>query len=423
MKKKSGNMKRIGMLGLWLVAMCLPALADDFTFASRVLDFVKAGRGDSICALLHPALAPQVKPETFDATFAQLTAMFGPLGAEGEWTTEQVQGNRRDSRRLTFGQTPLLFVLTTDSASRILSINIVPAPAEPAPAAATDSFTEREVTVENGVVRLPGTLCLPAGTEDPVPVVVLVHGSGPNDRDETLGPNKPFRELAHRLAARGIATLRYDKRTRVYSSSLRDVFPTLNYDTEVVDDACAAVKLAAAQPEADPARVFVLGHSLGGSLVPRIARRSAVPVAGVVAMSGLARTIDVAIREQLRYVMHEVEGLPLDSAEAACHELLSTMPESYLQAARQYDAPAEARAMKCPVLVLQGGHDYQVTRADYDLWQQALQGRDDATFVWLPECDHLMRALPAMAKPADYMRALPMSEEAVTAIADFVLAH
>lgn len=99
------------------------------------------------------------------------------------------------------------------------------------------------------------------------------------------------------------------------------------------------------------------------------------------------------------------------------------MPESYLQAARQYDAPAEARAMKCPVLVLQGGHDYQVTRADYDLWQQALQGRDDATFVWLPECDHLMRALPTMAKPADYMRALPMSEEAVTAIADFVLAH
>ena len=72
------------------------------------------------------------------------------------------------------------------------------------------------------------------------------------------------------------------------------------------------------------------------------------------------------------------------------------------------------------MLFLQGGHDYQVTRADFDRWQEALKGRPDVRFVWLPACDHLLRQLPAKAVPEDYFRALPMSEEAIAAVAAFV---
>lgn len=416
-------MFRKWFLRLCLAALCLPAAADDFTFAGRVLDFVKSEHGDSICALLHPSLQGRVTAAAFSGVFARLSAQFGPLSAEGEWTTEQVQGYRKDCRRLTFGRTPLLFTLVTDSASHIMAITFTPAPDEPAPTAAKDSFTEREVTVENGLVRLPGTLCLPAAMQGRVPVVVLVHGSGPNDRDETLGPNKPFRELAHRLAAHGVATLRYDKRTYAYADRLASVFPEMNYNTETVDDAVAALSLAAAQPEADTARIFVLGHSLGGGLAPHIARRSVVPLAGIVVMAGMARPIDEALREQLRYIVHDVNGMSYAMADSLYEETLSALPASYLQAARRYDGPGEARQLRLPMLFLQGGHDYQATRADFDRWQEALQGRADARFVWLPSCDHLLRELPAMAVPEDYLRALPMSAEAIAAVAAFVTAR
>lgn len=417
-------MKKAWILGLWLAALCLPVLADDFSFASRVLEFVKAGQGDSICARLHPSLAGKVGPEAFSAVFAQLEAQLGPLAREGEWSAGNIQGYRKDSRRMTFGETPLLFTLVSDSTRHIMALTFTPAPAEPETQTATDSFVERELAVEHANISLPATLCLPASVSGgPVPVIVLVHGSGPNDRDETLGPNKPFRELAHRLAACGIATLRYEKRTRVYSSRLSSVFPVLNYDTEVVEDACAAIRIAAEQEGVDSARVFVLGHSLGGSLAPRIVRRSPLRVAGAVLMAGAARPFDEMLYDQLLYVMHSVAGLPKDSVKTTYEEMLAAMPASYLQSVRKYVATAEAQAARSPMLILQGGHDYQVTRRDFDLWQEALAGRDDVEFVWLPECDHLMRALPAMAVPADYMRALPMSEEAVRAIAGFVQEH
>jgi uncharacterized protein len=74
-------------------------------------------------------------------------------------------------------------------------------------------FEEKEILIGKGIWSLPGTLSLPKG-DGPFPAVILVHGSGPLDRDETIGPNKPFRDLAHGLASRGIAVLRYEKRTK-----------------------------------------------------------------------------------------------------------------------------------------------------------------------------------------------------------------
>ena len=105
-----------------------------------------------------------------------------------------------------------------------------------------DTFKEQEVQVGQGEWVLPGTLSLPVG-DGPFAAVVLVHGSGPQDRDETIGPNKPFRDLAWGLASQGIAVLRYDKRTRVYGKKMQEIAATITVKEEVIDDELDAVAL------------------------------------------------------------------------------------------------------------------------------------------------------------------------------------
>lgn len=139
---------------------------------------------------------------------------------------------------------------------------------------------EETVTVGTAPWALPGTLTLPPGG-GPFPAVVLVDGSGPPDRDATLGDWKPFRDLAWALAGRGVAVLRYDKRTAVHAEAMHAKKADLTLDDETIDDALAAATLLRAR--ADVGHVFVVGHSLGGTLAPRIAARDQA-IAGIVVL-------------------------------------------------------------------------------------------------------------------------------------------
>lgn len=128
---------------------------------------------------------------------------------------------------------------------------------------------------------LPGTLSLP-DKSGPFPVVLLIQGSGRHDRDQTIGPNKPFRDLAWGFAKNGIAVLRYDKRTKVY--------PNYKYKNDtlqewIIDDVLAAISLLNTIPEINKEQIFLLGHSLGGYLIPRIALQ-APNLKGFIVMAG-----------------------------------------------------------------------------------------------------------------------------------------
>src|SRR5206468_6047038 len=135
------------------------------------------------------------------------------------------------------------------------------------PYAKPDSFVEESVTVgKDGEWPLPGTLTVPKG-DGPFPAVILVHGSGPHDRDESIGPNKPFRDLAGGLASRGVAVLRYEKRTREHGAKMMAAAP-ITVKEEVLDDALAAVKLLRREKGVDAGRVYILGHSLATTKAP-----------------------------------------------------------------------------------------------------------------------------------------------------------
>ncbi|MBV8763194.1 MAG: alpha/beta fold hydrolase [Deltaproteobacteria bacterium] len=244
------------------------------------------------------------------------------------------------------------------------------------------------LTIGSPPYELPATLTLPDG-DGPFPAVVLVHGSGPLDRDETIGGTTLFADLADALAHRGIASLRYDKRTFVYGDTLTN---DLTLDTEVIDDAIAAVHALQARPEIGA--VTVAGHSLGGMLAPEIAARAG-QVAGVVALAPPARPPLEILRDQLHTLGASRDALaPVEAAIAATllpaiadDPMLRVMgmPLAYWRDWEAHDGVAAARAWKRPLLVLQGDRDWQVTRADFTRYQRGVRG---CTCVVLAGDDH-----------------------------------
>jgi dienelactone hydrolase len=274
----------------------------------------------------------------------------------------------------------------------------------------TATFTERDVQVGAAPWLLPGTLTVPKGA-GPFPVVVLVHGSGPNDRDETIGGSRPFRDLAWGLASRGVAVLRYDKRTRVYGARMQARFITL--DAEVIDDALAAVQLARATAGLDANRVFVLGHSLGAMLAPTIATRDG-HLAGVMLLAGPARSFADVLSDQIHYVDSLSGGtdaglqqilaqLPALRAHALPPDsVVLGVPAAYWYLLDTLHVTDRARALKTRMLVLQGGRDYQSTMADFALWQRALAGRRNATLTAYPDLNHLFVTGTGRATPQEY---------------------
>jgi alpha-beta hydrolase superfamily lysophospholipase len=288
----------------------------------------------------------------------------------------------------------------------------------PAPVAieSSSAWSERELAVASSGLSLPGTLTLPTAAVKAG--VVLVHGSGPNDRDETIGPNKVFRDLAHGLAERDIAVLRYEKRSRAHPASFAGKAFTV--DDEVVDDAVAALQLLSAQPELAGRPVFVVGHSLGALLAPRIAARS--DVAGVVMLAAPARSLTEMMPQQMNYIFNldgridDDERKQLDAVQAqiaridklsdADHADLAPLlgaPASYWLDLRRYDPFAQARALGKPILLLQGEGDYQVTMNDDFLqWQKQMQSEDDFTARSFSGLSHLFMPAGDPPAPSDY---------------------
>jgi dienelactone hydrolase len=319
-----------------------------------------------------------------------------------------------------FEKAALNIAISFNASGQIAGIQVQPAapPWTPPPYAVAGTYVEREITVGTGEWALQGALTVPAG-KGPFPAVVLVHGSGPSDRDESLGPNKPFKDLALGLASRGVAVLRYDKRTFVHGAKVA-ADTKLTVKDEVIDDALAAVKLLRTDPAIDSKRIFVLGHSLGGMLVPRIG--AADPsLAGLIVMAGLVRPLDQALIDQFQYLAEAdgsvtpAEQQTIDEAKRASAAIkaltpddlktprsISNGPITYWFDLRGYDPPAVAATLPQRMLILQGGRDYQVTTADFDRWKAGLASRKDVEFHLYPALNHLFLAGTGKSLPTEY---------------------
>ena len=287
--------------------------------------------------------------------------------------------------------------------------------------------------------ELPGILTVPKG-EGPFPVIVLIHGSGSSDKDETAGNLKPFRDLAEGLAAFGIAVYRFDKRTYVYGMEMMDDHQATLMD-ESVDDAVNAVQLLAQQERIDPARIFVLGHSLGGNAIPAIARElenAPVKACGFIMMAASPRMIDVLIREQYDFIyslLPEVTEAQQAEKDAVFAELdrlqdLDSLTDDdmifgayapYWKWLKAYDILQAADEISKPVLLLQGEEDYQVTMTDFSIWQDAVGDKENYQMISYPGLTHMFMPGQKSEGSAAYTREAKVDAQVIQDIADFVI--
>lgn len=409
---------------------------DAIALATTLLDHLDGGRFTQAEALFSPAMRAAVPAEKLQQVWASLAPSVGPAGPRGTATASAQGDITVVVVPLAFARANLIARITLDVNREIAGFLVQPAP-PPAPAPdSAASYFERDATVGQGERALAGTLTLPkaASAGTPVPGIVLVHGSGPHDRDETIGPNKPFLDIAHGLAAHGIAVLRYDKRTKARP---QDAGMDFTVDAETTDDAVLAVDALRQTEGVDPAHVFVLGHSQGGLMAPRIAARSG-QVAGLVLLAAPSRPLlDIVIEQNERLAtmddgqVSDAERKAIDAvieqvnqvrepATAPAAKVLMGMPTGYWRSIDGVDPIAEARALSVPMLLQQGGRDFQVVQADWQRWQQAFDKHTRVTFKQYQHLNHLGIAGTGPGKPGEYAVAGHVDAGLIDDIADWI---
>jgi uncharacterized protein len=434
-----------------LVSGCVAAAepvekADDKDVASLADRFVeRLADGDFAAAVneFDAAMRKALPEEKLKQTWKGVTAQVGPLEARLGARTERVGEYDAVLVACRFEKARLDVRVVYNRSRQISGLFFLPPEAtaeyQPPPYARPERFEEREVEVGAGTPWvLPGTLTMPLG-DGPFPAVVLVHGSGPHDRDETIGPNKPFRDLAWGLASRGVAVLRYEKRTRQYGARLAAGKDEITVKEETIDDALAALSLLRSTPKVDSSRVFLLGHSLGGMLVPRIQALDD-EIAGCIVAAGSTRPLEDIIDDQFRYIF-SLEGTISEENEVRLRELAQQVarvkdaglspdtpsaelplgiPAAYWLDLRGYHPAEAARGMTCRILILHGGRDYQVTSDDFEGWKDALSSRENGRFRLYPKLNHLFIEGDGRSTPAEYETAGHVAESVVEEIAAWI---
>jgi len=297
------------------------------------------------------------------------------------------------------------------------------------------SVIEMPFTFQSGTLTLPGTLTMPANYNGPLPVALIVAGSGPTDRNgNSAGPLRAqnnsnlYAIVAWQLADAGIASVRYDKRALGENLRKIDISQT-SIDDFIADVIAGARKLAADRRFSE---VVLIGHSEGAELVLQAANRRA-PTAGIVMLSGAGRPIMLVLREQLSKQLPPEEILKWDSASArylrgedagdvhpGLKPLLLPTNRRFMQSWAKYDPGAEIARVRVPVLIVQGGHDLQISEVD----ARALQAAQPAAkIVVIPAANHVFRVATddRMAQARLYADpTIPIVPELTPAIAGWI---
>ena len=415
--------------GGWLkVARIPPGARQAETDARALLAMIVKGQYEKAAETFGPEVKAAFPAEKMKTTWETVQTQVGRYQSVGKNAkVQQIKTNNVVDLLCTFELTKLVFRVSYNDKQRVVGIFFKPAPPEPT---SPDKDAPPDVQLKTDDTTLFGTIDLPKGA-GPFPVVLIISGSGPNDRDGNQVALKSdyMKKLAASLTGQGIAVLRYDKRGSGKSKVGNAPMSSFRFDA-YIDDAVGWVSML--RKDKRFSRVGIIGHSQG-SLVAMLAAKR-VPVDAIVSIAGAGRSIDKVLRTQLGEGLKAMPELR-DQAFAIIEKLaagktVEKYPEElaalfkpsiqgFLISWMNHDPVKVIEALKVPILIVQGTRDIQVMVEDAQALKKA---QPAAELVLVEKMNHVLRHIATEAEQlASYGNAkLPLDPALVPALTTFL---
>ncbi len=436
-------MKALVLLpAFFLLGLSLMKAQTNTDLSLSLLGKLQRAQYDSCQTMFDTVVSNKINAGMMQQIWESMPRFMGEYQSYGEVRTENRDSTESVFVRCNFAKTKMDLQLTFNRQQKIIGIFFLPpknTSTYNAPEySKSNKFYESKIMVKSGKYELPGLLCIPNNVKHP-PVAILLAGSGPNDKDESIGPNKLLKDIAVGLASNGIASIRYDKRTLAYGKELM-AQTDLGIKEEVIDDALSAADLVRKNPLLKESEIYIIGHSLGAMCAPLVASRA--KAAGIVMLAANARPLEDLIVEQYRYLYGadrekgeddpEVKKMAAKAAvvkdakalkAARPEELPLNLSAPYWQSLNAYKQVEFAKKLKQPILVLQGERDYQVTMTDFELWKKAMGDQAKNTFISYPALNHLFMKGEGKSMPSEYETQGNAEEKVIMDISNWIRMH
>ena len=452
----------VQVLYRWIISMCQSQseIPTDSIPAQRacqkarsILDDLQASNFASISHEFTIPLRWLVTPKLLQTGWESIAVLAGPLISIGEPVARRGWfGTTHVSVPLHFKRMEMAIRIRMAGSGGLVALRIgFPTGAESEAMWHTpeyvdgDSFIEENIKLGTGWLRVGAALTIPksACSANSAPCVVLIAGSGPCDRDSSVGALKPFRDIAWGLASRGVAVLRFDKVTCSYAWWFQWIkgHGSITLTDEYMDQTLDAMRYVNGNPNIDKGRVFVLGHSLGAWVAPRVAAMT--NAAGLILMAAPARMIYFAALDQMRYLSsleddderssEAIEDLLRKIRVAESPNLTSSTPRkdlpmdigaAYWLSMRTFEPLIEVKNLGKPVMILQGSRDFQVSVSeDYSRWLKELDGRSDMHTRLYDKLNHCFVLGRGPSTPAEYFEPGNIDMNVINDLARWVIEH
>jgi pimeloyl-ACP methyl ester carboxylesterase len=407
------------------------------TALNKFKQLYNSNQPDSIYNMFGPEMMKALSLADFKSTTLQLRTQLGSLLQADLASYETPIAHYK----ATFQKGVFLLNLSLNADNKFTGLSLTPytaattataaAPAASTTIATDPSLTESPILVKTLLGSISGTLAMPKDANGKVPLVLIIAGSGPTDRDGNspkLGLHaNVYKMIANELGKKGIASLRYDK--RLVGQSITSIKENEIRFEDYVEDAAALLNMLTADERFS--RVIILGHS-EGSLVGMMAAFDE-PIKGFISVAGAGDSADKILTEQMksqpafisegfnRMLDSLKRGKTTDNIDPALYFIARPSIQKYLMSWFRYNPQREIRKVKAPILIIQGTTDLQVTVGDAEKLKKA---KSDAILTIIPNMNHVLKEAPADKEKnkATYNEPdLPLKPEFVTAIVTFVL--
>ncbi|MEG0370819.1 MAG: alpha/beta hydrolase [Clostridium sp.] len=284
--------------------------------------------------------------------------------------------------------------------------------------------------------QVNGELVKPKDAPKNMKTVIIVGGSGPTDRDCTIGSNKPYKDLAEGLAKRGVASFRYDKRAYAYKDKItQEIALNMTLKEEYLEDYNEIIKYLLGRDDINKNNIYVAGHSQGGNIIPMMEKMNSTPK-GYIFMAAPHTAIEDILITQLEYLLSITPGVTEEMKkqqmdyikaevtkikainESSENTLILGASTKYWLGYKGYDPAKEAERINKPMLFVQGLNDYNVSEFELNQFKKVLGDKNNVKFITYEGLTHLFTK--GDKTPNAYNKKEEMSDRVIDDIAEFI---